>query len=199
MSTISKDNEVVTLVNVFTVGAENQQRLVDVLIEATEKTMKRQPGFVSASIHRSFDGGKVVNYAQWRSREDFAAMMRNPAAHPHMAAAAAWPSSIPSCVKSSIPSTHERSFAIARAKRLTLRAAARFGTKNNLFLFFALDDALQAIVIDGLDEMIVETGGAGLLAVFIAAPAGLRNQNSFIKARLRAYLTGHIVAAHAAR
>ena len=89
MSTISKDNKVVTLINVFTVGPENQQRLVDVLLEATEKTMKHLPGFVSASIHRSFDGAKVVNYAQWRSREDFAAMMRNPEAHPHMAAAAA--------------------------------------------------------------------------------------------------------------
>jgi quinol monooxygenase YgiN len=89
MSTISKDNKVVTLVNVFTVGAENQQRLVDVLTDATEQTMKHLPGFVSASIHRSLDGGRVVNYAQWRSREDFAAMMRNPEAHPHMAAAAA--------------------------------------------------------------------------------------------------------------
>ena len=48
MSTISKDNKVVTLINVFTVGPENQQRLVDVLLEATEKTMKHLPGFVSA-------------------------------------------------------------------------------------------------------------------------------------------------------
>ncbi len=38
MTTISKDNEVVTLVNVFTVAPENQQRLVEMLIEATEKT-----------------------------------------------------------------------------------------------------------------------------------------------------------------
>ena len=51
--------------------------------------MRHLPGFVSASIHRSFDGAKVVNYAQWRSRADFEAMRQNPEARPHMEAAAA--------------------------------------------------------------------------------------------------------------
>ncbi len=88
MSIISKDNQVVTLINVFTVGPENQQRLVDVLIEATEKTMRHLPGFVSASIHRSFDGAKVVNYAQWRSKEAFEAMLENPEAAGHIREAA---------------------------------------------------------------------------------------------------------------
>lgn len=40
MTTILKGNKVVTLINVFTVEPENQQRLVDMLVEATEKTMK---------------------------------------------------------------------------------------------------------------------------------------------------------------
>lgn len=84
MTTISKDNEVMTLINVFTVEPENQQRLVDLLIEATEKTMKNISGFISASIHQSRDGGRVVNYAQWRSKEDFAAMLKNPEAQEHM-------------------------------------------------------------------------------------------------------------------
>jgi hypothetical protein len=35
MVTISKDNDVVTLINVFTVAPEDQQRLVDVLVDAT--------------------------------------------------------------------------------------------------------------------------------------------------------------------
>jgi heme-degrading monooxygenase HmoA len=51
--------------------------------------MKHQPGFISANIHKSFDGTRVVNYAQWRSREDFEAMRRNPEAGSHMAAAGA--------------------------------------------------------------------------------------------------------------
>jgi quinol monooxygenase YgiN len=84
MTTISKDNKVITLINVFTVERENQQRLVDMLVEATEKTMKHVPGFVSANIHKSLDGVRVVNYAQWRKREDFEAMMKNPEAQKHM-------------------------------------------------------------------------------------------------------------------
>jgi len=53
---ISTENDVATLVNVFTVEPENQQRLVAMLLEATEQTMKGLPGFVSASIHKSLDG-----------------------------------------------------------------------------------------------------------------------------------------------
>ena len=84
MTTISKDNKVVTLINVFTVEPENQQRLVDMLIEATEKTMRGLSGFVSANIHKSADGVRVANYAQWRSRQDFEAMLKNPEARAHM-------------------------------------------------------------------------------------------------------------------
>lgn len=43
---------------------------VDMLLETTKKTMKRLPGFLSANIHKSADGVRVVNYAQWLSRED---------------------------------------------------------------------------------------------------------------------------------
>jgi heme-degrading monooxygenase HmoA len=40
--------------------------------------MKHAPGFVSANIHRSLDGKKVVNYAQWESKEAFEAMGKIP-------------------------------------------------------------------------------------------------------------------------
>jgi hypothetical protein len=53
--------------------------------------MRHVPGFVSASIHQSFDGTRVVNYAQWRSRADFEALRQNPEARVHMDAAAALP------------------------------------------------------------------------------------------------------------
>jgi len=42
MTKIAKDNNVVTLINVFTVRPEQQQRLVDLLVEATESVMKYQ-------------------------------------------------------------------------------------------------------------------------------------------------------------
>jgi quinol monooxygenase YgiN len=89
MSTIEKGSSLLTLINVFTVEPEKQQKLITLLIEATEQTMKHMPGFVSANIHRSLDGKKVVNYAQWESLAAFEAMRKNPNAIPHMQAAAA--------------------------------------------------------------------------------------------------------------
>ena len=84
MTRISRDQDVVTLINVFTVAPENQQRLVDLLVEATEEVISKQPGYVSANIHRSLDGTQVTNYAQWRSREDFEAIFRNPDVMAHI-------------------------------------------------------------------------------------------------------------------
>jgi len=89
MSTIDENSNVFTLINVFTVEPEKQQKLVAVLIEATQKTMKHMPGFVSANIDRSRDGKRVVNYAQWKDMAAFEAMRKNPEAAPHMQAAAA--------------------------------------------------------------------------------------------------------------
>ena len=88
MTRISQRGDVVTLINVFTVAPEDQQRLLDLLVEATESVMRGLPGFVSANLHRSLDGTKVTNYAQWRSREDFEAMLEDPEAAAHMREAA---------------------------------------------------------------------------------------------------------------
>ena len=49
--------------------------------------MRHRPGFVSAAIHVSLDGTRVVNCAQWSSREDFQAMLDDPTAQQHMTAA----------------------------------------------------------------------------------------------------------------
>jgi quinol monooxygenase YgiN len=88
MTTIAKGSQLVSLINVFTVEPARQQEVVDLLIEATEKVMRHVPGFISANIHKSLDGVRVTNYAQWESREHFEAMLSNPAAIPHMKAIA---------------------------------------------------------------------------------------------------------------
>ena len=88
MATIEKDRKLMTLVNVFTVSPDKQTELAELLVGATEETMRHLPGFISASIHKSVDGTKVINYAQWRSPADFAALKDNPKAKPHMQAAA---------------------------------------------------------------------------------------------------------------
>jgi quinol monooxygenase YgiN len=77
MTTIYAKNDVMTLINVFTVEPANQRRLVELLIEATEVSVRRAPGFVSASLHRSTDGTKVTMYAQWRSLDDYQAMRQD--------------------------------------------------------------------------------------------------------------------------
>src|SRR3954470_4642354 len=88
-STIRAGAEILTLINVFSVAPDRQQELADLLIEATEHTMRNLPGFISANIHKSFDGRRIINYAQWQSRDAFEAMLRNPDAGPHMTRAAA--------------------------------------------------------------------------------------------------------------
>jgi quinol monooxygenase YgiN len=89
ITTISADAAVATLINVFTVRADRQQELVDLLTRATEEVMQHLPGFVAANIHASTDGTRVVNYAQWQSAAAFQAMLDDPAAQEHMRQAAA--------------------------------------------------------------------------------------------------------------
>lgn len=84
MSLISVENELVTLINVFTVEPQNQDKLIKILERATEEVMRYIPGFISANIHRSLDGVRVVNYAQWKSKEAFENMLKNSEAQKHM-------------------------------------------------------------------------------------------------------------------
>ncbi|MGW1792459.1 antibiotic biosynthesis monooxygenase family protein [Streptomyces tubercidicus] len=88
-SKIEAGREIATLINVFTVRPERQAELVAVLSRATEETMKDRPGFISANIHASADGKRVVNYAQWESEAHFRAMLADPEAREHMTEAAA--------------------------------------------------------------------------------------------------------------
>jgi quinol monooxygenase YgiN len=78
MNQASEKDRSVTLINVFTVEPANQQRLVDLLIRATDGLVDRAPGFLASTLHRSIDGTKVTMYARWRSAEDYQAMRQDP-------------------------------------------------------------------------------------------------------------------------
>jgi len=84
MPNISVQNNYITLINVFTVDPPNQQKLIDLLTLATEESVTKITGFVSASLHKSLDGTKVTMYAQWRSAEDYQNMRNNPTASPYL-------------------------------------------------------------------------------------------------------------------
>jgi hypothetical protein len=68
MPMITANTGIVTQINVFTVPEGGQQALIDVLAESA-RFARSTPGWLSASIHRSCDGTRVVNYAQSESVE----------------------------------------------------------------------------------------------------------------------------------
>ena len=76
MATLSLDNSLTSVMIIFTVKPEQQQELIDTIKEFL-KTVQTLPGFVSASLHKSIDGVKVVNYAQWSSMDDFESFINN--------------------------------------------------------------------------------------------------------------------------
>ncbi|MFD7614976.1 antibiotic biosynthesis monooxygenase family protein [Streptomyces sp. NPDC059828] len=85
---IDTTRPVATLINVFTVAPDRQAELIALLAQATEETMKRQPGFICANFHASQDGERVINYAQWETEDHYRAMLNNPEARVHMDKAA---------------------------------------------------------------------------------------------------------------
>jgi quinol monooxygenase YgiN len=85
MTTIQEHAPHVTLINVFTVEPERASELAELLRAATEEKMQFVPGFISANIHVSTDGTRVVNYAQWRDAAAMQAMRQDAAAQRHMA------------------------------------------------------------------------------------------------------------------
>lgn len=67
MPVIKANTPIITQINVFTVPEGKQQPLIDYLSEAA-KVAREVDGWLSASLHRSLDGTRVVNYAQSADR-----------------------------------------------------------------------------------------------------------------------------------
>lgn len=76
MIAITQNGDGVTLINVFSCEPQNQQQLVDSWIRVTEEKLGKLPGIISAALHRSKDGKRVVNYAQWESAGDWESLFR---------------------------------------------------------------------------------------------------------------------------
>ena len=72
---VSREGNLVTLINVFETKPEQQQALIDQWIRFTEE-VKVEPGMIGAALHRSTDGTRVVNYAQWRSGADWDSFLK---------------------------------------------------------------------------------------------------------------------------
>jgi hypothetical protein len=68
MTLVRANSGVITQINVFTVPPGRQQPLLDQLAKAAAYA-RETPGWISANLHRSLDGTRVVNYAQSESIE----------------------------------------------------------------------------------------------------------------------------------
>jgi quinol monooxygenase YgiN len=75
MTIIRANAGIVTQINVFTVPEGGQQALLDHLAEAA-RASSQVDGGMSANLHRSLDGRRVVNYAQARDRDAMARVFR---------------------------------------------------------------------------------------------------------------------------
>lgn len=82
---MSNTQNSLTLINVFPVEPANQQRLIEILTEASTQTMRHQPGFLSARVYRGISGNYVVNCVEWRSQEDFVRVLQRPESQQHVA------------------------------------------------------------------------------------------------------------------
>jgi quinol monooxygenase YgiN len=76
--TIAVTNEVTTLINVFTVEPENQQRLIELLQENTGNVICKLDGWISTNLIATKDRCRVAIYSQWRDFASVAAMRANP-------------------------------------------------------------------------------------------------------------------------
>jgi antibiotic biosynthesis monooxygenase (ABM) superfamily enzyme len=59
MTLIDRDSGLTTVMVLMTVKPENQDALAELAL-AAESIFAKQPGFVSASLHRSADGTRLV-------------------------------------------------------------------------------------------------------------------------------------------
>jgi hypothetical protein len=66
MPIIRANSGVITQINVFTVPEGGQDALIELLSEAA-RFSRETPGWLSASLHKSRDGSRVLNYAQSES------------------------------------------------------------------------------------------------------------------------------------
>lgn len=78
MPEIVSDGEYATFINTFRCAEPDQDEVVRINVDIVDQVASKFPGFISAAVHRSTDGTRVVNYLQWESREHLAAMQRSP-------------------------------------------------------------------------------------------------------------------------
>ena len=77
MPVIAKSDTHQTVITTFEMTPGTCQDLLDMLTEAYEVFISKQPGFIAAGLHVNDAQTRIANYSQWQRREDFQAMLRS--------------------------------------------------------------------------------------------------------------------------
>ncbi len=76
MPTIAMSQDRQTVLTTFDTTPGTCQDLMDLLNDAYENFISKQPGFIAAGLHVNDAQTRIANYSQWEKREDFQAMLR---------------------------------------------------------------------------------------------------------------------------
>jgi len=69
VSQIDSESNIITMVNVLTPQEGKQGEVIQRLQAGMDETMRHQPGFISANVHKSLNSNHVVVYAQWKDQK----------------------------------------------------------------------------------------------------------------------------------
>jgi len=76
MLTITNDSTIQTVITTFEVTPATCQDLFEELSAACRDVISKQPGYIASALHINDARTRIANYSQWRSRDDFHAMLR---------------------------------------------------------------------------------------------------------------------------
>jgi heme-degrading monooxygenase HmoA len=84
-SILEKETNSIILINTFIVkDSSKQQKVADMLENASKQIISKHYGFISTRIHKSLDGTKVMSYVQWENIDAIEKMLNDPSAIIHM-------------------------------------------------------------------------------------------------------------------
>lgn len=73
-------NNIILINNFVVEDATKQQKVVDMLEEASKQILSKHDGFISTRIHKSLDGKKIMSYVQWKNEDAIEKMLNDPRA-----------------------------------------------------------------------------------------------------------------------
>lgn len=73
-----KTNHIIGVTTFKVKDKTNFERVVEMLIEATEQILSRHEGFISSEIHKSLDRNRVQMYVIWKSKDVIEKLLKDP-------------------------------------------------------------------------------------------------------------------------